>query len=157
MAKYGYITETILDWVEKENDEGRYPRYTDINNKYQRISGSDSFSHHLPNWRNKLTERPCGRYLKKIESFPSNHVGNYTVKHSEVNPYLAKLKKLVYILTCAYNDTGYTSSENSIQSKLNSVRDTLLRCKVDNNYKPDKQRLLKFNDYYRVHLPERLK
>jgi hypothetical protein len=151
------ITERMLDWVEAENDEGRYPRYTDINNHYQRMSGSNSMSHHLPNWCNELTERTCGRYLKKIESFPSNHVGNYTVKHRMVNPYIAKINKLIHVLTCAVNEATYPSSTNIIQSKLDSVRDTLLRCKVDNDYKPNKQRLLTFNDYYRLYLPERLK
>jgi len=151
------ITARMLDWVQIENNEGRYPRYTDINNHYQRMSGSNSMSHHLPNWRNEFTERPCGRYLLKITAFPSKFVGRYTVKRREVNPYIAKLKKLVHVLTCAFNDTGYHSSANTIQSKLDSVYLTLQRCKTNSDYKPDKLCLLNFNDYYRMYLPERLK
>jgi len=151
------ITERMLDWVQAENDEGRYPRYTDMNNKYQRMSGSNSMSHHLPNWCNKLTERPCGRYLIKIESFPSKHVGNYTVKHREVNPYIAKLNKLIHVLTCAVDDDTHLSVTNNIQSKLDSVIYEIDCCKNNNDYKPNKHCLLAFNDYYRSHLPTRLK
>ena len=158
------ITERMLDWVQAENDEGRYPRYTDMNNKYKRMSGSNSMSHHLPNWCNRLTERACGRYLLKITAFPYNlsswntkFVGRYTVKHREVNPYIAKLKKLVHVLTCAANEVTYPSVTNNIQFKLDSVYDALQRCKTNSDYKPDKLCLLNFNDYYRMYLPERLK
>tara|TARA_Y100000034_G_scaffold82881_1_gene99267 strand:- start:2764 stop:3300 length:537 start_codon:yes stop_codon:yes gene_type:complete len=158
--EYGYITKRMLDYVENCNGEGNYPTWTQLNEKYVEVSGgSNSMSHHLLNWRNKLTERPCGRYLLKITSFPSKFVDGYTVKYfnREVNPYIAKLKKLVHVLTCAADEATYPSVTNNIQSKLNSVYDALQRCKTNSDYKPNKQRLLNFNDYYRMYLPERLK
>jgi hypothetical protein len=159
--KYGYITKTMLDYVEVEmgnnNTAYGYPSYTDLNNYYKQISGSNSFSHHLPNLRNENTERKCGRYIEKVKAFPTEQVGKYMLKHREVNPYIAKLKKLVHVLTCAANEVTYPSVTNNIQFKLDSVYLTLQHCKTNSDYKPDKLCLLNFNDYYRSHLPSRLK
>jgi hypothetical protein len=66
----GFITQAILDFVELQGDT----TYSEMNNYYKRITGSNSFSHHLYNLITPYKNRPTRRYLVK------NVNGNYEVK-----------------------------------------------------------------------------
>jgi hypothetical protein len=150
------ITARMLDWVQAENDEGRYPRYTDLDNKYKEISGSVSMSHHLPNWRNENTQRKCTRYLVKIEAFPSKFEGNYMIKYREVHPRLEGLRKLRSRL----NNWLYTTRKNglhehetfyTVQTHLKSVQANILACNQHTTYMITKDTLLLFNNLYNTY------
>jgi hypothetical protein len=66
----GFITQAILDFVELQGDT----TYSEMNNYYKHITGSNSFSHHLYNLITPYKNRPTRRYLVK------NVNGNYEVK-----------------------------------------------------------------------------
>lgn len=156
MEQIKTITERMLDWVEAENDEGRYPRYTDINNHYKRMSGSNSMSQHLPNWKNEDTQRKCTRYLKKVEAFPSKFTGNYMVKRREVHPRLEGLRKLRSRL----NNWLYVTRKNglhehetfyTVQTHLKSVIEHISNCTSYPTYKITKVRLTQLNSMYNTY------
>ena len=66
----GYITQSILDFVLLQGDA----TYTEMNDFYRKLTGSNSFSHHLYNLIIPYKNRPTRRYLVK------NSGGNYEVK-----------------------------------------------------------------------------
>ena len=66
----GYITQSILDFVLNQGDA----TYTEMQNFYRKLTGSNSFSHHLYNLITPYKNRPTRRYLVK------NVNGNYEVK-----------------------------------------------------------------------------
>ncbi len=150
------ITERMLDWVEAENDEGRYPRYTDLDNKYKEISGSVSMSHHLPNWKNENTQRQCTRYLKKVEAFPSKHVGKYMLMRRQVHPRLEGLRKLRSRL----NNWLYVTRKNglhehetfyTVQDYLKKVNSHIDTCSINTAHTIDKHTLKTFNNMYNTY------
>jgi hypothetical protein len=66
----GYITQSILDFVLNQGDA----TYTEMQDFYRKLTGSNSFSHHLYNLITPYKNRPTRRYLVK------NRNGNYEVK-----------------------------------------------------------------------------
>jgi hypothetical protein len=70
LKERGYITQSILDFVLNQGDA----TYTEMQNFYRKLTGSNSFSHHLYNLTTPYKNRPTRRYLVK------NANGNYEVK-----------------------------------------------------------------------------
>lgn len=66
----GWITQSILDYVLSKGDA----TYKEMNEYYRKITGSNSFSHHLYNLIIPYKNRPTRRYLVK------NGNGLYEVK-----------------------------------------------------------------------------
>ena len=159
--EYGEITKRILDYVEIENGahphisraKSNYPSWTDINNEYKDISGSNSFSHHLPNLRNENTERKCGRYLKKIEGFPSKFEGKYIVKYRKVHPRLEGLKKLKDTILKTLRNVRGNVDDIPTWGRVNRDRarvvDHIRACRADYNYPIAKDNLIEYNNLYR--------
>ena len=172
--EYGEITRRILDYVEIENGVhphvsrgtgANYPRYTDIDNEYKDISGSNSFSHHLPNLRNERTERPCGRYLKKIEhNHHSRHndlVGKYMVKYRKVHPRLEGLRKLCVRILKTLRQLKGDGTDSNTWKRVNKDRDRVVyairACRGDYNYPITRETLMEYNELYRKYDPRKEK
>jgi len=166
--KYGEITKRLLDYVEIENglhphvSRGKvnYPTYTDLNKEYRDISGANSMSHHLPNWRNDYTERKCGRYLEKIEYNPnweSPHysgdmhaglVGRYKVKYRKVHPRLEGLKKLKDIILKTFRQSSGDSWKKVNKDRARVV-DHIEACRGNYDHPITKDNLIEYNNLYR--------
>jgi len=100
----GDITNHLLDWV---FDNGPVS-YTDIHKEYRRYSGSNSFSHHLPNLSNSNTTRPCTRYIIKDTS--SGPRGLYTLDSNYHESSLAdQINEAVKVITDDYEKNGIES------------------------------------------------
>jgi len=159
--KYGEITKRLLDYVEiangshphisKRNDF--YPSWTELNNEYRDISGgSNSFSHHLPNLRNENTERKCGRYLKKIEGFPSKFEGKYIVKYRKVHPRLEGLRKLMVRILKTFRQVkvdGLNDTWQRVNKDRENIQYMIRTCRGDYNYPVTKDNLIEYNNLYR--------
>ncbi len=159
--KYGEITKRVLDYVEIENGshphisraKSNYPSWTDINNEYKDISGSNSFSHHLPNLRNENTERKCGRYLVKIESFPSKFEGKYMVKYRKVHPRLEGLRKLCVSILKTFRKIKVDGTDSDTWHRVNKDRARVVNhisaCRRNYDYPITKDNLIEYNNLYR--------
>jgi hypothetical protein len=160
--KYGEITKRILDYVEVANglhphiSRGytSYPNWTELNNEYRDISGgSNSFSHHLPNLRNENTERPCGRYLKKIDAFPAKHKGKYMLLYRKVHPRLKGLRKLCVSILKTFRQIKGDGTDSGNWKRVNKDRarvvDHIRACRGDYNYPITKDNLIEYNNLYR--------
>jgi len=171
-VEYGEITRRILDWVEIENgvhphvSRGKvsYPKHGDIELEYRDISGANSMSHHLPNWRNCSTERKCGRYLEKIEYNPnweSPHysgdmhkglVGRYMVKYRKVHPHLEGLKKLCETILKTFRNIQGDGTQTILWNTINDDRARVVNhieaCRRNYNYPITKAILVEYNNLY---------
>jgi len=154
------LTDQMLTWIDDRNGiHNVYPSYTAINNYYKKISGSNSFSHHLPNLRNERTQRTCGRYIKKLsKSWPIKHeVGGYMLKYRKVHPQLEGLnklkKRLKYWLTSARKATLHPNSADFLtaQDNLADVWKTIETCYADYNYTLHNDTLKHFNQLYNLY------
>lgn len=76
----GLITQAILNMVERQGDA----TYTEMNNFYKKVFGSNSFSHILKSLRIPYKNRPTRRYLHKTPG------GNYVVKVAGLHNWVEK-------------------------------------------------------------------
>ena len=152
------LTAQMLNWIQQRNNMGMYPRYTDIHDKYKEFSsGSNSFSHHLPNLRNKNTERPCKRYIIKHHSrIDGKNLVGYKVMYREVHAHLESLRKLQSRL----NNWLYSTRKNglhehetfyTVQRYLNRVRLCIVECTNDPAYHMSRPTLMSFNNMYNTY------
>ena len=74
------VTQTILDMVERQGDA----TYTEMNDFYKKVFGSNSFSHILKSLRIPYKNRPTRRYLHKTPG------GNYVVKVAGLHNWVEK-------------------------------------------------------------------
>ena len=156
--KHGDLTRLMLDYVQLENKEGRYPRYTDIEDYYKKIThGSNSFSHHLPNLRYAETQRPCGRWLKKNDPTQNTlYKGRYRVQYRKVHPRLDGLRKLRSRLNNwihVNRKAGHTSHQSfyTVQDSLTELTKYINLCQSDASYTIYKHNLKEFNNLYNTY------
>jgi hypothetical protein len=74
------VTQAILNMVERQGDA----TYTEMNNFYKKVFGSNSFSHILKSLRIPYKNRPTRRYLHKTPG------GNYVVKVAGLHNWVEK-------------------------------------------------------------------